>query len=182
MKIKDKSGSEGIKIRRQYFNYSILMLFAAFMFFLIICTVPLIWEGSFGFYDWQENMKSVVSVTAGLLLPLILLSLGNMFFFGEVICTVNDEGICYKDVFVRWEDILYIEYNIPEHTKRHHYPAYITLVCKQEKIVIASAPLFTCFFAKKYKPGVRIKLDKTILLYFGFVLVGAVIYLVKMHF
>ncbi len=176
MKNKGMTDPDGIKIRRQYFNFFIMALFGAFLFFLIVNTVRLI-TVNYGIYDWWETMRNVISQTLCLLLPLGVLSVLNMLFFGEVICVISEEGLSYKGVFVRWEDVLYIEHRLLEHTKREHYPCYITLVCPEEKISVTSAPFFVCLFAKKYKSGIKIKPDKMLLFYFGCIIVGAALYL-----
>ncbi len=171
--------SDGVKIRRQYFNYFICVILLIVLFFLIIRTVPMIARGGFSLYEWWRNMEEVMLPAGGALLLLSVLSVLNAFFFGDIVCVMNEDGIRYMDVFIRWEDILYIEYNIMEHSRLHYYPAYITVACREEKISITSAPFFACFVAKKYKPSLVIRLNKIIFLYIAIIIACAVIYLIN---
>lgn len=171
--------SDGIKIRRQYFNYFICVLLLIVLFFLIIRTVSLIAHGYFSFYEWWQNMKEVLLPAVGVLLVLSVLSVLNAFFFGDIVCVMNEDGIRYADVFIRWEDVLYFEYNVMEHSRRHYIPAFITVVCREEKLSITSAPFFACFVAKKYKPSLVIRLNKSVFLYVAIPIACAVIFLIK---
>lgn len=157
----------GIHIRRQYFNYILFALLLIFLYFFIMRTFSPI-PGGFDIREWAERIGSLILRIGGLAVPFIILSVLNFFFFGKTVCVINEDGIHYKNGLIRWDDILYLKFECVTYSKFHnYYPSYITVVCKQQKIEITSAPVSMFFAAKKYKSDIRIKIDKAIYILVG---------------
>ena len=153
----------GVKIRRQYFNVCIFFLLCfALGVFQSFTFIPLI-EGYFSFSEWRENLASPLALMV-LSAPLIFFSILNRFLFGKIVCVLNEEGIHYKYGLIRWDRIVRIEYQIASYSKnpRYHQHACIAVVCKNTTIKIQSAPLYILSAAKKFRPNIKTKIDKTI--------------------
>lgn len=182
--MKDNSfrDTDGVRIRRQYFNYIILDLMLVFLFFFIMRTfTPVL--GRFDIDEWAKSVGSLALRIGGIALPFAVLSVFNLFFFGKTVCVINEDGIHYRNGLIRWDDILYLKFKFYTYSKfRTYYPSYITVVCKQQKIEITSAPFYMFFVAKKFKRNIRIKIDKTLLIYIGIVIGGAVMCLFSYYY
>ncbi len=175
MKSNSLKDLDGIRIRRQFLNYFIFILMLIFLFFLIIRTLNPIFDGYFSFVPWLESIGMLVLKICGLSLPFIILSVLNTFFFGKIVCVINEYGIYYNNGFISWEDVLLLKYEMVELGRFHYYPTYITVVCKDRKIEITSAPLYMYFVAKKFKHNIRIRIDKTVFVYVAIPVICAVL-------
>lgn len=172
----------GIHIRRQYFNYTLLALLLIFLYFFIMRTFTPI-PGGFDIREWAERVGRLVLKIGGPAVPFNILSVLNFFFFGKTVCAINEDGIYHRNGLIRWDDILYLKFECVTYSKFHnYYPSYITVVCKQQKIEITSAPASMFFAAKKYKSDIKIKIDKTIFILVGIVIGFAVMCLFSYYF
>ena len=129
------------------------------VFELITC-IPL-FDGNFNVEKWTEQVLVSVMVAGIDLVLCVGLSVLNRFFFGEIVCVLNEDGIHHKDRLVKWNDILGVEYTVTHVARFYFRPAYVDVVCKNETIRIASVPLYMLSLAKKFNPNIKIKRDVT---------------------
>ncbi len=94
-----------------------------------------------------------------MLIPLlIILSILNRVYFGEIICVVSNDGIHYKGGFVNWEEILLIKYSVPVKVSRWescNTPGKVTVECRDRTEILVNAPGYTLSIAKKYCRNVK---------------------------
>lgn len=182
--MKDNSFADidGFRVRRQYFNYFLCIPVLIFLYYFIVRTFGFIAGGHFDFQQWLYTMYKLVLRLGVMSLPFAVLSLLNMFFFGRVVCVINEDGIHHRNGLIRWNDVLYLKYEAVDFGslfRRQYYPTYITVGCPQQRIEITYAPFFMFFIVKKYKPSIRLKTDILIPIVIGAVIVGAVLNLLS---
>lgn len=102
---KDLSKIPGQKFRRQFFNIPIYLLLAIDMALLALWTAVTIQDAEITFTDWMSIASLLFLISAGVLLPLVILSLLNRFCFGEIICVLDEKGLHYDRGFIAWSDI-----------------------------------------------------------------------------
>ncbi len=152
----------GERIRHQYFNFPIYIFLSILLLaFEIVTFIPL-FESDFNFNKWTEDIFASVFTITIFIAPCIVFSVLNRFFFGKIVCVLNDEGIHYKDGLIKWNDILSVKYNITHIGRFHFRPAYIDVVCKNKTIQIESVPLYMFSIVKKFNVDIKIKNDKMI--------------------
>lgn len=95
------------------------------------------------------------------ILPCLVLSALNRFFFGKLVCVLSEEGIHYKDGLIKWDNISHIKYTPTVFGRHHFWPANMDVVCKNETINIVSVPLYMFPAVKKFCPDIKTKMDKT---------------------
>ncbi|MBR3979253.1 MAG: hypothetical protein IKJ94_06495 [Oscillospiraceae bacterium] len=162
MKQKQPKDLIGIQIRRQYFNIPIFIFLSVLLLaFETVTFVPL-FESNFSFNKWLDDIFASVFTLSILIIPCVILSVLNRFFFGKIICVLNEEGIYYTDGLIKWDDILGIRYHITFLGRTHFQPACVDIACKKATIQIKSAPLYMLSVAKKYNPDINIKKDRMI--------------------
>lgn len=152
----------GEKIRRQYFGMYIYMVIPwIIQFWLFIPIMEMVINGKeFSGYKAME-MLEVIATLVILLLPIVMLSLGNRYFFGRIVCVLNETGIIYKRGFISWKDIERIEYGI-ELPARYSIKDYChaRIVGKELDIKLLHCPCFFMWRAKKYNKDIKCKFSK----------------------
>ncbi len=153
----------GVRVRRQYFNLPIYMFLLIFLLIVESFAVISLFEGNFNFEFWIEDVVLKSLITLGIFVtPCIFLSTLNRFFFGKIVCVLNEEGIHYKDGLIKWSDIKCIEYSITAMSRQHFQTAYVDVVCINTTIRIKSVPLYIFSLVKKFNADIKTKHDKTI--------------------
>ncbi len=167
----------GQKIRRQYFNIPIYMLLSIMGMIMVSWTVASIIDHTFATAEWLLDLLPWCVIAVMILFPLLVLSMLNRLFFGEVICVLNEKGLYYEDDGVRyiaWNDIKYVRYE-PDMPGRIGYrwdfgcnAAYITVkpFRKNVEIELVHAPFLLLGKMKKYNPNAKYGFTK-----FGLVMV-----------
>ena len=155
---------DGVRIRRQYFNGPIYVLFSIWVLIIVIFAIISFSDGNFSFYKWLDVICESAFTIAIFIIPWIILSVLNRFFFGKIVCVLSEEGIHHEGGLIKWNNISRIEYNIPT---LNRYPlrliaAHIDVVCKNETIKITSVPLYMFSVVKKSHPDIKTKMDKTV--------------------
>lgn len=168
----------GEKIRRQYFNVVIYPLLSFVLLVLTMCVIT--WFGN-GTQD--EKIEDLASWIVGLmflavpLLPLIVLSILNRFYFGRVVCVLNEKGLHFADGFIdediffkaegnvrmiKWEHIRKVAYEpdgfkFSRHASGCRNCAYITTKPYKKEIVaeLNHVPLMLLRKMKRYCPDVK---------------------------
>lgn len=167
---------EGIRGRRQYFNLPIYIFLVGFLISVEICTLIPLFEGNFEPNTWLEDIYTGTVTIAILILPFLLLSVFNRFFFGKIVCVLNDEGLHFKDGLIRWNDIVCLKYSATCLSQRHFRVAYVEVACKNENIKIKSAPLYVMSAVKRFNPNIKTKTDKSVLWIVAVVIIiGAIV-------
>ncbi len=155
--LKDISGTP---IRHQYFNFPIYIVLSTLMVAISLITfVPLL-EGDFNSDKWIEEFFSIVFLAAIFIIPCLVLSVFNRFFFGKIVCVLNEEGINYQDGLIQWHDISCIKYNMTHWGKFNFRHASIDVISGETVIRIKSVPIYAISVAKKYYPELKVKMDK----------------------
>ena len=168
----------GEKIRRQYFNVVIYPLLSFVLLVLTMCVVT--WFGNGTRDEKIEDMASLMVALLFLavpLLPLIVLSILNRFYFGRVVCVLNEKGLYFADGFIdediffkaegnvrmiRWEHIRKVAYDpdgfrFSRHTSGCKNCAYITTKPYKKEIVaeLNHVPFMLLRKMKKYCPDAK---------------------------
>lgn len=152
----------GEKIRRQYFNMFIYMMISyTIPFFLFVPFLDMVIRGEeFRGYKVMEVLEAIV-ILAIVLSPVIILTLMNRFFFGKIVCVLNENGINHSHGLIPWKDIERIEYEIelPRRSSTMRY-CYARIIGKELDIKILQSPCFLMWRAKKYNEEIKLKFSK----------------------
>lgn len=155
---------EGKKIRRQYFNIPLIVLYSLMLAIPYAVFTISLCIGKFDSYEWPSTLWTSIWVCFFFSLPLLILRILNKHCFGRIICVLNEKGIYYANKGkLRWETIEKIEYIIdskPRH-KNDTKKAFRAIVYTQggKHIVLPNAPLYIVSRLKKYKKGLDIKIS-----------------------
>lgn len=155
----------GQKIRRQIFNIPIYLILSLDTALLFALTADSIQDPSCTFMHWLENTTFFLTLSAGLILPLSILSVLNWFCFGEVICVLDDRGLHHREGFISWSQIKQAVYepDFPSEVGRQLYccnELHLTVKSfqKEERISLDHAPLLLMRNIKKHCPGIQCKM------------------------
>lgn len=152
----------GMRIRRQYFNFPIFITFLVFWLCFGFFTFIPLFRGNFDFENWKNDVFASALAIRIFIFPCSIFSVLNRFFFGKIVCVLNEEGIHYKDGFIKWNDVLSIKYHITHIGRFRFRPAYIDVVCKNETIQIKSVPLYMLSIIKNFNTDIKTNNDKMI--------------------
>ncbi|MBE6699172.1 MAG: hypothetical protein E7584_02895 [Ruminococcaceae bacterium] len=154
---------EGVKIRWQYFTAPLLILGIVAIWVPFIIFALEFNAGNFDFSKWlSDGLWTSVWICFVFSVPFLILSPLNRRFFGKIVCVLNEDGIHYKDGFVRWNEIVKMEYEIDfpgGHIARYQYCRAIIYTSKEE-IVIRHAPLFLLSKVKKQSSDIPTGVSK----------------------
>lgn len=155
--------SDGVKIRMQYFN---MPIFAAFglviLIFFIGGAVAIKNKEPFFSHDIIPAFGGLFVLTA----PFILLSVLNRFFFGRVICVINDEGIRVIDgpQIIKWGEITNVSYT-PAGVVGHRLyfseaDIYVPINCSEltRILTLPHLPLYGLRLMKRHMPEAKFNL------------------------
>lgn len=154
---------DGKKIRRQYFNVPLIILYSLMLAIpYAIFTISLC-IGKFDSYEWPSTFWTSIWVCFFFSFPLLVLRTLNKHFFGRIICVLTEEGIHYPKGYLRWETIEKIEYAIdtkPRY-KSDTPKAFRAIIYTQggKHIVLNNSPLYILSRAKKYDKGLDIQIS-----------------------
>ena len=146
---------DGKKIRRQYFNIPLIILYSLMLAIpYAIFTISLC-IGKFDSSTWQSTLLTSIWVCFCFSLPLLILRTLNKHFFGRIICVLTEDGIHYPKGTIRWETLEKIEYAIDTKPRyKNDLPkAFRTIIYTKggKHIVLADTPLYTVSHIKKYR-------------------------------
>lgn len=172
--LKDISGE---KIRRQYFNKFICLVFLVLVMIPLMMTVIGLKGNSLDLSEIAETIMITLWVGGVFLAPFIGVSLLSRFLFGKIVGVVNNEGLFLENDFIPWEDIDEIVY-VPDAISiyRLNHSCATVLVNpsgkKEYALDIINFPMYGLRKIKKYRPEIKIKLGKNVL--FGILLIGLI--------
>lgn len=119
--------------------------------------------------DFFSDITVILDLSAEPILVLVILSIINLNFFGEVVAVLTDEGVYTKKEFIGWDDITKIVFH--SHNPlcfRYPEPAnfsYTEIFTTKGVRKVSQMPLYFFIKAKKYSSAkCRIKMDKGYLL------------------
>lgn len=160
MKNNELKEKDGEKIRRQFFNGTILNILVVLFYVCYLVLMAELLNGKFSILNYFNEMKIFVLVCVILVVPFIVLSISNRRCFGEILCVINKHGIYYENGFLYWSDIDKIEYTAPILGRRFRYdPCCVEIHAKNKEIELTYAPLYLLFVAKRIRRNVKIKLS-----------------------
>ena len=156
---------EGFKIRCQFFSgllgmHLVLYLYLAWVFG---------WFVLWGIWSLEDIVKGIDGIFVGTLVPLgtlFVLSVINRFV-GPVVCILADDGIHHKGGFIKWTDILSIEYR-PDILSKVQF-SRIVIHTRKDELTIIHAPLYMIIRIKRMQPQIKIRLNKSEK-YFGIII------------
>ena len=154
---------DGKKIRRQYFNvpliilYTLMLAIPYFIFVISLC------GGKFDSYEWPSTFFISVWTCFVFSLPWLVLRTLNQYCFGKIICVLNEEGIHYSNkAKLCWETVEKIEYVMDSNPRYRSDTgkAYRTIVYTKggRHIVLANTPLYMVSAIKKYQKELDVKI------------------------
>ncbi len=154
---------EGKKIRRQYFNIPLIILYS--MMFAIPYTIFVIsWcVGKLDIYALPSTFWISIWVLFLFSVPFLVLRSLNKHFFGRIICVLNEEGIHYSNKGkLRWETIEKIEYVLvskPKYKNDTGKSFRAIIYTKGGKhIVLDNSPFYIVSQIKKYQKELDIEI------------------------
>lgn len=156
----------GQKIRRQYFNIPIYASLVFVHMAVSTVTAMVALDPKITMATCLEDMDMILLLGTVVLLPLVLLSLLNRFFFGEVICILDEKGLHYDGGFIWWQDIKKAVYepDVPHQFRRRIFCTNrlcltVKPFAKEREIELNGAPFFLLRKIKKHRPDIPCKLS-----------------------
>ena len=169
----------GQKIRKQYFNFTILCFFTVFLtIFAVMITMSFV--GRF-YFEAMIKVLPLMAVAFGICLtPLIFLSLLNKFMFGKIIGVIDENGIHLENDYIRLADIESVTYS-PRTPRRYRVVhTFATIKTSKYDVDVLHFSLYALRYIKKQNPDIKIKLDKDgkdeILYFFYMPIIYAIIF------
>ncbi len=148
-----------IKIRRQFFNELILLFIILYIFLCIIIAIEDIHNHQFYWAEYLQNIWIALGVLSICLLPLVVLSILNIFFFGRIVCVIDQTGIYYENRFLKWSDITEMRYVLSTKTRSIYRPSSMKVQCGDHQVCIEYAPLLLYCYARKYGNHIKLKIE-----------------------
>lgn len=154
--------SDGTKIRVQYFNIPIFIMLGAVIAPILFLTPAASIKNKEPLFSY--DLLTTLGALVIILLPFVLLSLLNRFFFGKTVCVFSDNGIRLIDDFIKWSEIKEISY-MPGGLGKHRYniSSVDIYVSKQGRpyshtVSISHFPLYGLRLMKKHLPEAKFDL------------------------
>lgn len=162
---------DGQKIRWQYFNTYIYLLFSVLFAVHVMIICMALKEGNFDIWGVIVEMSGATPVLlvmcAIFIGPFIILSILNRFCFGKVLAVVNDSTLFLSNRKVNVCDIIEISYNLGISSRRKSTPCFATFVVKTRRgntksFDVLHFPFYGLRAIKKHNPSIKINYDKSI--------------------
>ncbi len=154
---------DGKKIRRQYFNAPLIVLYSLMLAIPYAIFVISWGMGKLDPSAWPSTLWTSIWVCFCFSLPFLILRTLNIHCFGRIICVLTEEGIHYPKGLLRWETVEKIEYAIdtkPRYKSDTGKAFRVILYTRGGKhIVLDKAPLRTVPQIKKYRPELDVSIS-----------------------
>lgn len=178
---------KGTRVRAQYFNYMLYALIVTFipmipMTFILECKKQGVSMWDSGHLLWSTVCEMLPAV-ASFIVPLLLLSLGSKFLFGETIAVLAQDGMYLENHFIPWKNIKAVVYTPTSPSRRHFRYAHVTVTVIPDKkrkydIDVFHFTLYGLRKLKKYLPEQSVRWAKDQLPFtIGIALLPTVIFL-----
>ena len=153
---------DGKKIRRQYFNIPLVVLYyLAFLIPYFILAISFFTK-NFDADAWPYTLWISIWICFCFSIPFLILKTLNKHFFGKIICVFSNEGIHYPKGKLFWNTIEKIEYalNSDKRYKSDTEKPYRAIVYTSggRHVVLNNSPIHLLHYAKKYKKDIDIKI------------------------
>ena len=152
----------GTRLRHNYVSwlfYTFLLFLPAVLLVLVLLHLS---DGTLTAPVFFEELFTVLIIWCVPLLPLLLLSLCNRFFFGRIVCVLDEKGIHHAHCLVLWEDVKHIDYDIEIKGRHSNAPCSATVYRKNGyQTELSGAPLRILFAARRRAPGLDVRLSST---------------------
>ena len=164
MKKNELIGIEGKKIRRQYFNAPLILLFSLMIAFPYSITVLSLAMGKYEQYKFPSSLESSVLICGILSLPFLILRVLNKHFFGKIICVLNEEGIHHPKGMLKWAAVEKIEYAIDSKPRYKSDPsravrAIVYYAQGTKHLVLEKVPISLLSHIKKYRKDIDTRIE-----------------------
>ncbi|MBP3300087.1 MAG: hypothetical protein J6M34_01120 [Clostridia bacterium] len=151
----------GIKIRRQFFNKPLLLVFACFLFFFFGACVLGLADPEITLGESIRDFRAPLRIFLWLLVGFAFFSFFNLFQWGEVVCVLTKEGLVYAGGCIPWEEIRQMDYRAPFCLwwwKKGDDDAYCSSVVftEKEQILLLYAPFFLLLLVKCYNKKIKL--------------------------
>lgn len=156
---------EGPKIRRQYFNIFLYIMLAFYPMPTILIILSEFKNADFIISELTKILFTTGMIWLVFLIPLIILSILNRFFFGKIVSVFKEDGLVLENDVVRWNNIDEITYcpRISSKFKINYNFAKVS-VNEPNKLAytidIIHFPLYALKKAKKHNSEIKVKIDK----------------------
>lgn len=171
--LKDISGK---RIRRQYFNAPLIVLYSlmfAIPYAIFIYQVGL---GKFDTSELPSTLWTSIWVCFCFSIPFLILRMLNKHFFGRIICVLTKEGIHYAKGMLHWETVEKIEYVFASK------PGNVILYTQGGMhVVLNNAPLHLLSRIRKHNKGLEIKISGVSSLLSVVLLIAAIIAIAPLY-
>ncbi len=151
----------GKKIRRQYFNMLIYMVFYTVFVFVVALAIRSALAGD----EFAKTIFVGLSVEVVLLSPVILLSIFNRFFFGKTVAVANEDGLFIDGLMIPWRDISGVVYCPRISSRTRIKKCYAEIHMHKEAggniVELMSCPLYALRLMRKFNPEIKTKFDRT---------------------
>lgn len=147
---------EGYKVRCQFFSGLLGAILVSHVYLAWVFGWFVLW----GIWSLEDIVQGLDGIFVGTLLlfgTLFVLSVINRFI-GPVVCILADDGIHHKGGFVKWTDILSIEY-CPDTFSKTQF-SRIVIHTRNDEFTITHAPLYMIIRIKRMQPHIKIRLNK----------------------
>lgn len=156
---------DGEKIRWQYFNVFIYMMLSYFPMLLIIVILTGLKEQSFDMNEIIDVLLISLEIWSIVLLPFVLLSLLNRFFFGKIVSVFNETGMYLDNHHIAWHHIQRVVYNPRIWSRFRMRFSYATISVKTQgeseyDIDVMHFPVYGLRKIKKYNPMIESRFGK----------------------
>ena len=152
----------GIKMRRQWFFTPMVMSIGFIIMLVIIFSLTSLIEN---IEMSQEDKEFIPLLFKNVIFPfefsLLVLSILNVKLWGKTVAVINDDGVYTNQMFLRWDEILEIEFSPRILIEKHVDDfAYAKIVSTKKIYKIAHMPLYFLLKVKKYNPEIKMKFNK----------------------
>lgn len=146
---------KGERIRRQYFNFILVLILLVGFMVLFINTVFAVT----GQQTMADLLGGIISLLKMALVWAVLLAL-NIFCLGRTVCILTNDGLYCEQGFYKWEHIQRMEFHLPGASKSKITYARVQIIGDGFDLALLHAPIYLMLRARKYSPNITIGLSK----------------------
>lgn len=166
--ISDWKSIKGERIRRQYVNFTLVLILLVGFIMLFINIIFAITGKPI-----LTGMMDGVMVLLKYVLAWAVLLLLNIFCIGKTVCILTSDGLYCESGFYKWEHIQRMEFHLPGASKSKITYASVRLIGKDMDVTLLHAPVYLMIRVRKYSPKITVSLRKADRL--GMLCVGLVV-------
>ncbi len=166
---------KGVQIRRQYFTpllYVVCIMFFMLSFHFISLFII---KNELSFSETINAVGAYFVFFVVVAIPLFILNVLNMALFGEVVCTLTENGLQCKSGFFNWDEIIGMSYELP--LTRFSYKKIVVTIQRKNgqklDVFLYKAPYRLLNIVKKQHPHIFVEVtsESKIIVAFSIVLI-----------